>query len=159
MRSNSSRLKHVLPSVTRRMRRVRRQGTAPERELRRLLRKHRILHRCNVSNLPGSPDVMLRNAPVVIFVHGCFWHRHHCSAGQSLPRTHRVFWEAKFAENIQRDQRQRRALARLGFRVVVVWECQLKRCREASRAAIVRRIEKSLLTVGRCLPSTSASTT
>ena len=75
--------------------------------------------------LPGRPDIVLPKHGVVIFVHGCFWHRHGCSLS-SEPSTRRTFWNDKFARNVARDTRNQRELAAAGWRVLVVWECETR---------------------------------
>lgn len=81
-------------------------------------------YRLHVRSLPGSPDLVLPKWRTVIFVHGCFWHRHRCKKGASVPTTRRDFWQAKFRANMQRDVHARRALRAAGWRVVVIWECE-----------------------------------
>ena len=97
--------------------------------------------RLYAKGMPGRPDVVLPKHGVVIFVHGCFWHRHGCSLS-SEPSTRRTFWQAKFDANVARDQRNARALRRLGWRVLTVWECALRNRahRERAIAALIRRI-------------------
>jgi DNA mismatch endonuclease (patch repair protein) len=91
--------------------------------------------------LPGRPDIVLPKHRTVVFVHGCFWHRHGCALA-SEPATRRAFWREKFARNVARDKRTAAALRRAGWRVLTVWECALrtKALREQSMAALVRRI-------------------
>ena len=81
------------------------------------------LHR---KDLPGTPDVVLPRYRTVIFVHGCFWHRHPGCKKASMPQTNREFWEKKLARNVERDAEVIRELTRTGWRVLVVWECELK---------------------------------
>ena len=81
------------------------------------------LHR---KNLPGKPDIILPRHKVVIFVHGCFWHCHECRFGAVKPATRAEFWTAKRQSNVERDLRNNLALEALGWRVMVVWECETK---------------------------------
>jgi DNA mismatch endonuclease (patch repair protein) len=90
------------------------------------------LHR---KNLPGRPDIVLPKFRTAIFVHGCFWHCHRCKYGSVVPATRAEFWAAKRGGNVERDRRNRAALHRLGWRVVVVWECEV-RTEEAARAVV-----------------------
>ena len=83
--------------------------------------------RLHDSRLPGKPDLVLRKHSAVIFVHGCYWHRHEGCRYATTPATRREFWLAKFAANVQRDQRDQEALRAAGWRVFVVWECALRR--------------------------------
>lgn len=78
------------------------------------------------AGIPGRPDIVLRSRRAVIFVHGCFWHRHGCRNGRRLPKSRVAFWRAKLEDNAARDTRTRARLSRDGWRVLVVWECQLR---------------------------------
>ncbi len=82
-----------------------------------------ILHR---ADLPGRPDLAFPSRRKVIFVHGCFWHGHHCRYGR-LPKSRRDYWEPKIETNKHRDRKQRQELTRQGWRVLVIWQCQLKK--------------------------------
>lgn len=81
------------------------------------------LHR---SDLPGRPDITLPRHRTVVFVHGCFWHRHPRCRFAYTPKSRMAFWQAKFAGNVRRDRTQCQQLRRLGWRVIVVWECELR---------------------------------
>jgi DNA mismatch endonuclease, patch repair protein len=83
--------------------------------------------RLNVRWLPGRPDLVFGSRRKVIFVHGCFWHRHRCEAGRSMPASNVAYWRGKFQGNQRRDARVRRLLMRKGWDVLVVWECELRR--------------------------------
>ena len=80
----------------------------------------------HVKDLPGKPDIVLPKYHAVVFVHGCFWHRHRNCKMASIPKTHRKFWADKFARNVANDRKHLRQLRRLGWKVLVVWECQLQ---------------------------------
>lgn len=105
---------------------VRPYDSRPEVRVRGMLRDLRLEFRRHVASLPGKPDFVVASHRTVIFVNGCFWHRHTCSKGRSHPTSNRAAWAHKFAANRMRDQRTRRQLNRLGWRVVTVWECRLK---------------------------------
>ena len=110
-----------------RMSRIRGANTKPELKVRRLLHRCGYRFRLHRKDLPGRPDIVLPRHRAVIFVHGCFWHRHPdptCRRAR-MPRTRREFWEAKLQGNRERDVRDQRALAEAGWRVLVVWECEL----------------------------------
>lgn len=107
------------------MSRVGRQDTGPEMKLRRSLHRIGLRYRLHDKRLPGSPDIVFPKFKAVLFVHGCFWHRHGCKA-TTMPGTNVHFWGKKFAENIARDRRYIEALQDAGWRVAVVWECSLK---------------------------------
>src|SRR3569833_6543 len=106
------------------MSQVRRSDTKPEIAVRRALHKMGLRFRLHSSSLPGRPDVVLPRWRTVIFVHGCYWHRHHRCRKTTTPSTNRAFWNQKFAANVERDRRCRRALRKAGWKVLVVWECQ-----------------------------------
>lgn len=108
-----------------RMRAVRRKGTYPEQVLRATLRSLKLRYRGNHKGLPGSPDAVVAEIGLAIFAHGCFWHRHDGCRRTTTPKRNPNFWLAKFAANIDRDQRKARELRRLGYRPVVLWECEL----------------------------------
>ena len=109
------------------MRAVKGRDTVPERAVAVLLKRLNISMRRNVKTLPGSPDFVSKARKLAIFVHGCFWHGHTCYRGARAPKTNTAYWSAKIARNKARDARVRRALNALGYRVLVVWECRLKR--------------------------------
>lgn len=107
------------------MGRVRRSGTAPELAVARLLSELRMGYRKNVRALPGSPDFANRSRRWVIFVNGCYWHHHRCPRG-TTPGRNREFWTAKFAKNRARDALAAKTLRRAGYRVMILWECQIR---------------------------------
>ena len=108
------------------MSRVRQAGTSPELDVRRTLRELGVRYRLNARTLPGSPDIANRARRLAIFVHGCFWHRHEGCARTTTPTRNRDFWLEKFAANEARDARNTAALRKLGYRVIVVWECETR---------------------------------
>lgn len=121
------------------MRRVRATQTRPEQVVAQIVRSLRFRPRENDRSLPGSPDLVFARRRKVVFVHGCFWHRHVCTAGRSSPAANAAFWQAKFARNQSRDRRVRRDLKAIGWRVLVVWECETKaRDRERLRAKLAK---------------------
>ena len=111
------------------MRRVRREGTAPEMLVRRLLHSMGYRYRLHDPKLPGSPDIVLRRHRKVIFVHGCFWHRHDCSRA-TTPKANKSYWMKKFQRNMGRDAANREELKALGWQVLTVWECETKNLQE-----------------------------
>ena len=123
------------------MRAVKSGDTTPELIVRRLVHGMGFRYRLHGSDLPGQPDVVLPRHCKAIFVHGCFWHRHACNAGQSMPATRVEYWHAKFDRNVARDRSNLRKLRRLGWSVLVVWECQT---RVAKREALSKRLERFL---------------
>ncbi len=109
------------------MARVRRIDTPAELAVRSALHSVGVRFRVRNSDLPGKPDLANRKRGWVIFVHGCFWHRHRGCPRATIPVHNRPLWERKFARNVARDRRVRRALNRLGFRCFTVWECDALR--------------------------------
>jgi DNA mismatch endonuclease (patch repair protein) len=100
--------------------------TQPERLLRRALHGLGYRYRLNDTSLPGRPDLVFPSRRKIIFVHGCFWHRHNCRLGRPAPSTRKDFWAKKLERNQARDKEVRRALKKLGWNILTVWECQLK---------------------------------
>src|SRR5689334_19619411 len=107
------------------MSRIRGTGTRPEELVEAILRSLRYRFVSHEPSLPGKPDFVLTRRKVAIFVHGCFWHAHSCRRGRSIPGTRTAFWQRKKDANVKRDRRAVSALRRLGFRVIVLWECKL----------------------------------
>lgn len=108
------------------MTKIKSRGTRPERVVMLLIRSLRYRCRAHAADLPGTPDFVLSRRELAIFVHGCFWHAHSCRRGRSMPTTRRAFWVAKKAANVARDRRAKAALRKLGYRVLVIWECELQ---------------------------------
>lgn len=107
------------------MARVRSKNTRPELAVRRLLHGMGYRFRLHRASLPGKPDIVLPRHRVAVFVHGCFWHRHAGCAATRTPKSRVAFWREKFESNVKRDRAARRKLRGDGWRVLVVWECQL----------------------------------
>jgi DNA mismatch endonuclease (patch repair protein) len=104
--------------------------TQPERAVRSALFESGLRYRVNVRGLPGTPDIVLRKYSAVVFVHGCFWHRHPgCHLAYS-PKTNTESWRAKFAHNVSRDALVSEQLKSLGWRVFTIWECQVSNPRK-----------------------------
>ncbi len=114
------------------MRAVKARDTGPEICLRKALFALGFRYRLNVKNLPGKPDIVFPKHRAVIFVHGCFWHGHHCKRGRRTPKTNADYWREKIARNKARDEKNAAALKDLGWRVITVWECELKTLDPAS---------------------------
>jgi DNA mismatch endonuclease (patch repair protein) len=120
------------------MSRIRGRDTGPERQVRAALHRAGYRFRLHRKSLPGRPDIVLPKYRTVVFVHGCFWHRHSRCRFAYTPKSRVPFWNAKFAANVERDRRNVRELKRLGWRVVTVWECQA-----ASPARWLRKLRGS----------------
>ena len=114
---------------------IRGKNTKPELALRRTLHARGFRFRLHSSKVPGKPDLVLPKHQAVVFVHGCFWHRHdHCRYA-ATPSTRPEFWKLKFEANVTRDKRIRNALFEHGWRVATVWECALRKPEMATFAA------------------------
>jgi DNA mismatch endonuclease (patch repair protein) len=108
------------------MRAVKGENTTPEITLRKKLFALGLRYRLNVKTLPGKPDIVFAKHKTVVFVHGCFWHGHNCKRGRRKPKQNAEYWREKIARNKVRDKSCAAALKKLGWRVVTVWECEIK---------------------------------
>jgi len=106
------------------MSRIRGKNTAPELAVRSFLYHKGLRFRIHINKLPGRPDIVLPKYKTIIFVHGCFWHRHQGCKYAYIPKTRKKFWEKKFYENIKRFNEVRKILVKLGWRIIVIWECE-----------------------------------
>ncbi len=121
------------------MRRVKGKDTAPEWVVRRLLTRMGVGYRLHRAELPGKPDIVMAGRRLAIFVHGCFWHGHDCARGARMPKANRPYWEAKIGRNRERDAQHRVALEAKGWRVLTLWECELK-----EQAGLEQKIARAL---------------
>lgn len=108
------------------MRAVKSRDTGPEKAVRSLAHRMGYRFRLHRADLPGKPDLAFPGRRAVVFVHGCFWHGHDCKRGARTPKTNTEYWTAKIARNAAHDRDQLSSLKRLGWRALVVWECQLR---------------------------------
>ena len=108
------------------MSRIRSKNTKPEEKVRKYLFSKGFRYRKNVRNLPGCPDIVLPKYKTVIFVNGCFWHKHDCPRFV-WPSSNEDYWIPKITRNVERDQKNHELLQELGWHVIVIWECQLKK--------------------------------
>jgi len=106
---------------------IKAKNTKPEMKVRRFLHSRGFRYRLHVRSLPGVPDICLPRYRVVILVHGCFWHRHAGCNMNYVPASNKDRWMAKFQKNVERDQKNVDALIQTGWRVIVLWECGLRR--------------------------------
>lgn len=116
--------------------------TKPERDLRLALHARGLRYRLQAKNLAGRPDLVFPRHRAVVFVHGCFWHRHAGCRYATLPATRPDFWQTKFAANVLRDERVRAELLQDGWRVATVWECALRR--RTQREAVADQVTEWL---------------
>jgi DNA mismatch endonuclease, patch repair protein len=117
---------HSRATRSRNMAAIRSTNTKPEIRVRSALHALGYRFRLHRKDLPGRPDIVLPRLRTVIFVHGCFWHCHRCKYGSVVPATRADFWASKRAGNVARDRRNRAALRRAGWRVIVLWECEVR---------------------------------
>lgn len=110
-------------------------NTKPERDLRTALHARGFRYRLHAKNIVGRPDLVFPKYRAVVFVHGCFWHRHKGCRYTTTPATRPEFWEAKFEANIARDERVEAELQVAGWRVAIVWECSLRTAADIEVAA------------------------
>jgi len=123
------------------MSRIRGQDTAPEIAVRSMLHRMGYRFRLHRRDLPGRPDVVLNRFRMAVFVHGCFWHRHRGCRLAYMPKTRKRFWLEKFKKNIERDRKVQRELRRLGWKVVVIWECKTAE-KEKLRNLLKNRLDR-----------------
>ena len=116
------------------MARIRGRNTSPEKRVRAALR-NRGVHFVVYPSLPGRPDIALKEARIAVFVHGCFWHG--CPRHYRAPQSNKLYWSAKLTGNISRDRVAARKLRALGWRVIVLWECDIRKDSEAAAHKIV----------------------
>ena len=119
-------LHKVSKQRSRNMSAIKSKNTKPEIKVRKILHSMGYRFRLHRKDLPGSPDIVLPKYKTVIFVHGCFWHRHKNCKYASTPKTRQEFWEAKFRENINRDKLNQENLSSKGWKIIIVWECEIK---------------------------------
>lgn len=115
----------VTPARSRIMRGIRQKHTKPEMMVRRIVHGLGLRFRLHQRDLPGRPDIVMRRHGIIIQVHGCFWHQHGCAIS-NIPRTRKEYWIPKLARNVERDQINNSLLSSMGWRVITVWECELK---------------------------------
>jgi DNA mismatch endonuclease (patch repair protein) len=116
---------------------VKQKGTKPEVEVGKELRRMGYRFRSSDRDLPGTPDIVFKRRRAVIFVHGCYWHGHHCKHGKRQSKTNTEYWAEKIKRNRSRDRQNLAALRKIGWRALVIWECGLRN-REALRSKMKR---------------------
>jgi DNA mismatch endonuclease, patch repair protein len=121
--------------ISERMRRIRKKDTKPELLVRRLVHRLGYRFRPHRHDLPGTPDIAFPSRSKVIFVNGCFWHQHECKLGSKQPRSNREYWLPKLSRNHDRDLAAQRALTIMGWKTLVIWECETR-----NESAMERRI-------------------
>ena len=120
------------------MSRIRGTNTKPEIFLRSLLHRSGYRFRLHDKNLPGKPDIVLPRYRTIIFVNGCYWHRHEGCSKATTPKTRTDFWSSKFNKTVERDRRKTEELVSLGWQVITVWECELIQ----KSSEVIKKIEQ-----------------
>ena len=112
------------------MSKIRSKDTKPEMVVRRLVHGMGYRYRLHRKDLPGKPDLVFPKRKKIIFVHGCFWHRHNCKAGLKQPKSNLEYWLPKLERNAIRDKEHQKQLINMGWKILVIWECKLqdKKC-------------------------------
>ncbi len=105
---------------------VKSKNTKPEILVRKFLFSHGYRYRVNRKDLPGKPDIVLPKYKIVVFINGCFWHGHENCKYATIPETNHDFWFTKISGNVERDKLTREKLTQMGWRVIYIWQCQLK---------------------------------
>ncbi len=124
------------------MSRIRGKDTGIEVKVRKYLFKEGFRYRKNDRSLPGTPDIVLPKYHAVIFVHGCFWHRHQGCKNATNPATRAEFWQKKFDKNVANDRKRKEELESLGWRVVIVWECEVNKHFDETMERVVKTIRE-----------------
>ena len=107
------------------MSQIKSKNTKPEETIRKILWREGYRYRKNYSKLPGKPDIVFLGEKKCIFVNGCFWHHHHCKYFV-WPKTREEFWRKKINDTVERDQRNYQDLKKLGWDILIIWECEIK---------------------------------
>ena len=122
------------------MSRIRSRDTGPELTLRSMLHHAGLRFRLYDRLLPGTPDIVMKKHRAAILVHGCYWHRHEGCRNATTPSTRTDFWQEKFGATVERDKRNLEALTVLGWKPIVVWECELKKRPQDVMAEIKQKL-------------------
>ena len=126
------------------MSRIRSKNTRPELVVRSLLHRMGYRFRLHQKGMPGRPDIVLPKYQTVVFVHGCYWHRHPGCRFAYTPKSREEFWQHKFRKNVARDKANRTDLAALGWNVVIVWECETREL-----DVLARKVNEQMLAADR----------
>ncbi len=134
---------HTVKQRSYNMAQIKSANTHPEEMVRKYLFSKGFRYRKNFKKLPGKPDIVLPKYRVIVFVHGCFWHMHNCSRFK-MPKSNLEYWETKLRRNVDRDNSNRLALENLGWKVLVIWECELKKeCFDETMEKLINEIKRA----------------
>lgn len=131
---------YVKPARSAQMALVRSRDTKPELRVRKTLHAAGLRYRLHDRRLPGVPDLVFPSRRIALFVHGCFWHRHPGCKATRLPKSHLNFWKPKLDENVARDARNRAKLETMGWKVMIIWECETRK--PSVLYALAKKIKK-----------------
>ena len=126
------------------MSRIRGKDTAIEIKVRKYLFSHGFRFRKNVAGLPGKPDIVLPKYKTVVFIHGCYWHRHQGCKYCYTPKTNVEFWNKKFEDNIRNDENKCKLLHEAGWNVITLWECDIEKRFESTMEILEQQLRSSL---------------
>lgn len=129
------------------MSRIRGKDTSIEIKVRKYLYHHGFRYRKNVKSLPGTPDIVLMKYNVVLFVNGCFWHHHHNCKYATVPKTNPLYWKEKIEKNVENDIKNYNKLVQLDYKVIVIWECEIKECFEYRMNELIKEIKNNYFEV------------
>ena len=125
------------------MSRIKGKDTSIEVQVRKYLFSQGFRYRKNVSTLPGKPDIVLPKYRVAVFINGCFWHRHPDCKYAYMPKSRVEFWQGKFERNVKNDELHRKKLAEVGWRVITIWECEIKNHFEETMESLISQIKNN----------------
>jgi DNA mismatch endonuclease (patch repair protein) len=123
------------------MSRIKGKDTKPEIAVRKYLFSKGFRFRKNDKRYPGKPDIVLPKYHTVIFIHGCFWHRHAGCKQATMPKTRTEFWEKKFGQNVENDAKHKQQLEEIGFKVIIIWECEIEKKFDATMEKLVSELK------------------
>ena len=125
------------------MSRIKGKDTSIEFKVRKYLFKYGFRYRKNVKELPGKPDIVMPKYKTVIFIHGCFWHRHAGCKRATMPKSRVDYWETKFAKNVENDRTHKKMLEAAGWKVITVWECEINHKFEETIDNVIKQIKRN----------------
>ena len=130
---------------SRNMSHIKSKDTSIELKVRKYLYHHGFRYRKNDKTLPGTPDIVLSKYRTVIFINGCFWHHHFNCKYATLPKTRQDYWLKKINKNVENDLKHYKELEQMDYKVIVVWECELKECFEYRMEKLVEEITELMI--------------
>lgn len=126
------------------MSRIPSKDTSIEIKVRRYLFAKGYRFRKNVRELPGKPDIVLPKYNTVIFIHGCFWHRHKGCKDATTPKSNVAFWNNKFDANVRNDERHKEALTQIGWNVIEIWQCEIEKRFDETMISVIESLNEGL---------------